>query len=55
MCHKLASTEGLVVGGSAGLNVYAAFKLAEKVNTDSIITTLLCDGGIKYLSKIFND
>ena len=54
MCHKLAKCEGLMVGGSAGGNVFAAVEVAKRVRGPAVITTILCDHGIKYLSKIYN-
>lgn len=53
-CHKLAMTEGLLVGGSAGMNAAAALKLAGEQTEPAVIVTVLCDTGIKYLSKVFN-
>ena len=53
-CHRLAREEGLSVGGSAGLNVHAALNLAKEVDTPAVIVTLLCDQGVKYLSKVFS-
>lgn len=57
MCHILARKEGLLVGGSAGMNVYCAKKIADNLITDEPVTivTILCDSGIKYLSKIYNE
>jgi cysteine synthase B len=46
----LARNEGLFVGISAGANVAAAMKIAEKAPRDSLIVTILCDGGSRYLS-----
>lgn len=54
-CRFLAEKEGLMVGGSSGLNVFAALKLGQTVKAGSMIVTLLPDSGLKYLSKIFND
>ncbi|TQV77365.1 cysteine synthase family protein [Aliikangiella marina] len=54
MCYKLANTNGLLVGGSSGLNVHAAVEIANSLTSEHIIVTLLCDNGVKYLSKIFN-
>jgi len=54
MCHKLCRTEGLFVGGSSGLNVHAAVELANSLEEPATIVTILCDTGIKYLSKVFN-
>ena len=59
-CRAVAAA-GLLVGGSAGVNVRAAKALAERCVAEGpreggvCIVTLLCDHGIKYLSKIFND
>ena len=57
MCHKLNSEEGLHLGGSSGLNVSAAVKLASKLSPDTnpAIVTIGCDSGEKYESKIYND
>lgn len=54
-CHQLARTEGLMVGGSAGLNTEAAIRIANTVEEPAVIVTVLCDLGVKYLSKVFND
>ena len=43
MCHALAMQEGISVGGSAGLNVFGALKVAESVTEPAVIVTLLCD------------
>lgn len=56
MCRYLARKTGILVGGSSGVNVCAAKVLAEECvrsQTSATIVTLLCDSGIKYLSKIF--
>ena len=49
---ELAQVEGLMVGGSAGGNVFSAVELARKVEGPAVITTVLPDHGIKYLSKV---
>ena len=46
---------GVLVGGSAGLNVHAAIQVANSVSEPAVIVTVLCDLGIKYLSKVYND
>jgi cysteine synthase A len=46
--------EGLCIGGSAGLNVAAAIKLARAMGPGHRIVTILCDGGARYQSKLFN-
>eukprot|EP00472_Partenskyella_glossopodia_P003888 CAMPEP_0197525922 /NCGR_PEP_ID=MMETSP1318-20131121/15073_1 /TAXON_ID=552666 /ORGANISM="Partenskyella glossopodia, Strain RCC365" /LENGTH=350 /DNA_ID=CAMNT_0043079755 /DNA_START=205 /DNA_END=1257 /DNA_ORIENTATION=- len=54
MCHMMAKAEGILAGGSGGLNVFAAKRLAEELDYPSTIVTVLPDSGIKYLSKIYN-
>lgn len=46
--------EGLFVGGSSGLNVAAAVELARMLGPRHTVVTMLCDGGSRYLSKLFN-
>jgi cystathionine beta-synthase len=53
--RRLAEEEGLLVGGSAGANVWAALQVAATITQPTTIVTLLPDGGIKYLSKFYND
>jgi cysteine synthase A len=53
---QLARKEGLLVGISAGANVFAAQKVAESLGPDKNVVTILCDTGERYLSleKYFN-
>ena len=46
--------EGLSVGGSAGINVAAAIRVAKSMGPGHTIATILCDGGARYQSKLFN-
>jgi cysteine synthase A len=46
--------EGLVLGGSSGINVAAAIRLAKELGPGHTIVTILCDGGARYQSKLFN-
>jgi cystathionine beta-synthase len=55
MTRRLASEEALLVGGSCGMAVVAALKVAEQAGPDDVIVVLLPDGGRGYLSKVFND
>jgi cystathionine beta-synthase len=55
MTRRLAREEGLLVGGSCGMAVVAALKVAEQAGPDAVVVVLLPDGGRGYLSKIFND
>src|ERR1051325_3850650 len=52
--HHLLREEGLFVGLSSGINVAGAVRLALQRGRGQIITTILCDSGIRYVSKIFN-
>ncbi|MDT4895224.1 MAG: hypothetical protein QOH25_301 [Acidobacteriota bacterium] len=53
MTRRLAREEGLLVGISSGANVYAALRLARELAPGSIVVTILCDGGGRYLSEHF--
>ncbi len=55
MTRRLAREEGLLVGGSCGMAVVAALRVAEHAGPDAVIVVLLPDGGRGYLAKIFND
>jgi cystathionine beta-synthase len=53
--RRLAREEGLLVGGSCGMAVAAAVRVAEHARKEDVIVVLLPDGGRGYLSKIFSD
>ena len=55
MTRRLAREEGLLVGGSCGMAVVAALRVARRAAPDDVVVVLLPDGGRGYLSKIFND
>ncbi len=46
--------EGICLGGSAGINVAAAIKVARAMGPGHRVVTILCDGGSRYQSKLFN-
>ena len=50
----MAMQEGLVLGGSSGVNVVGAIKLAKHMGPGHTIVTLLCDSGQRYMSKLYN-
>ena len=50
----LLKTEGLCLGGSSGVNIAGAVKLAEHLGPGHTIVTVLCDYGNRYQSKLFN-
>ncbi|MGH7644967.1 MAG: pyridoxal-phosphate dependent enzyme [Gemmatimonadales bacterium] len=56
MARRLARDEGLLVGGSTGVNVLAALDVARRADDPhALVVTILCDTGERYLSKVFND
>ena len=46
--------EGLCLGGSSGINVMAAMKIARELGPGHTVVTMLCDFGTRYQSKLFN-
>jgi cysteine synthase A len=54
MVQRLLHEEGLFLGGTAGLNVAAALALARELGPGHSIVTILCDGGARYQSRLFN-
>ncbi len=50
----LLQHEGLCLGGSSGINIAGAVKLAEELGPGHTIVTILCDYGTRYQSKLFN-
>ena len=51
---NLLREEGLCIGGSAGVNVAGAIRLAHDLGPGHTVVTLLCDSGTRYQSKLFN-
>lgn len=51
---KLVEEEGMCLGGSAGINIVGATKLARELGPGHTIVTILCDYGNRYASKLFN-
>lgn len=52
--YRLLSEEGLCLGGSSGVNVAGAVRLARDLGPGHTIVTILCDYGTRYQSKMFN-
>ena len=50
----LLSEEGLCLGGSSGINVAGAIRMAQAMGPGHTIVTILCDYGTRYQSKLFN-
>jgi len=51
MANRLAREEGVFAGTSTGANVVAALRMAERLAPDATVVTVMCDTGMKYLSK----
>ena len=51
---RLAEDEGLVLGGSSGINVAGAIRLARDLGPGKQIVTILCDSGNRYQTKLYN-
>ena len=54
MAFDLLEHEGLCMGGSTGINVAGAIRLAQQMGPGHTIVTILCDFGTRYASKLFN-
>jgi cysteine synthase A len=52
--YQLLRKDGLFLGGSTGINVGAAVALAKQLGPGHTIVTILCDGGARYQSRLFN-
>jgi cysteine synthase A len=52
--YDLVEHEGLVMGGSTGINVAGAIRMAQDLGPGKTIVTVLCDNGQRYQSKIYN-
>jgi cysteine synthase len=54
ICFQLLQEEGLCMGGSTGVNVAGAIRLAKEMGPGHTIVTLLCDYGTRYQSRLFD-
>lgn len=52
--YRLLREEGLFLGSTSGINVAAAMRVARDLGPGHTIVTILCDGGAKYVSRLFN-
>lgn len=50
----LATEEGLLLGGSTGINIAGAERVARDLGRGHVVVTMLCDHGTRYASKLFN-
>jgi cysteine synthase A len=54
MVYRLLREEGLFLGSTSGINVAAAVRVARELGPGHTVVTVLCDGGGKYVSRLFN-
>jgi cysteine synthase A len=54
LIYDLIEKQKIILGGSSGINIAGAIKLAKKMGPGKTIVTILCDHGKRYASKIFN-
>ena len=54
MVYRLLHEEGLFLGSTSGINVAAAVRVARELGPGHTIVTILCDGGAKYVSRLYN-
>jgi cysteine synthase A len=54
ICFDLLKEEGLCLGGSSGINVAGAIRMAKEMGSGKTIVTILADSGTRYMSKLFN-
>ena len=52
--YNLIEKQKIILGGSSGINIAGAIKLAKKLGPGKTVVTILCDHGKRYASKIFN-
>ena len=54
LVYDLIENQKIILGGSSGINIAGAIKLAKQLGPGKTIVTILCDHGKRYASKIFN-
>jgi len=54
MVYRLLHEEGLFLGSTSGINVAAAVRVARELGPGHTIVTILCDGGAKYASRLYD-
>jgi cysteine synthase len=54
LIYQLIEDQKIILGGSSGINIAGAIKLAKQMGPGKTIVTILCDHGKRYASKIFN-
>ena len=54
LVYQLLREEGWFFGSSTGINLHAAAQVARDLGPGHVVVTMLCDGGAKYQSRLFN-
>jgi cysteine synthase A len=54
MVYRLLREEGLFLGSTSGINVAAAVRVARELGPGHTVVTILCDGGAKYVSRLYD-
>lgn len=54
MVYRLLQEEGLFLGSTSGINVAAAVRIARELGPGHTVVTVLCDGGAKYVSRLYD-
>jgi len=54
LVYDMIRNEGLCLGGSSGINVAAAMRMARELGPGHTIVTILCDSGLRYKGRLFN-
>ena len=54
LVYDLIRSEGLLLGGSSGVNVAGAVRMARALGPGHVIVTVLCDSGLRYRQRLFN-
>jgi cysteine synthase len=54
LVYRLIREEGLLLGGSSGVNVAGAVRMARALGRGHVIVTILCDSGLRYRQRLFN-
>jgi cysteine synthase A len=54
LVYRLIREEGLLLGGSSGVNVAGAVRMARALGPGHVIVTILCDSGLRYRQRLFN-
>lgn len=55
MARKLVKTEGIFAGGSSGMVLFGALKIAKRLPKNAVVVVILPDSGRSYISKLYND